>query len=73
MELVRDLSAVVNAFNHAHPEVDTAEVMACLGTTAGACISSAPTESERTRARDSVVSSLDKAIEDFLFARENRQ
>lgn len=67
--LLRDLAQCVHDFQRDHPRMDVVEVFSVLGSVAGAFISNAPDESERTRARQSVINSMDSAITDFMAAR----
>lgn len=67
--LLRDLAQCVHDFQKEHPEIDVVEVFSVLGSVAGAFISNAPNESERTRARQSIINSMDSAITDFMVAR----
>ena len=63
MILMRAISNLVSVANG--EGMDALEVLACLGATAGACISSSPDPQTREIARQSVIASMDKAIVDF--------
>lgn len=71
--LLHDLMQCVSCFNQEHQEMDVVEVFSVLGSAAGAFISNAPDEAERTRARQSVINSMDSAITDFSAERGKRE
>ena len=64
--LLLDLCKVFRFHADANPGADSVELIAVLGAVGGTIISSAPTEGERTRARNNLVMTLDRAIADFL-------
>lgn len=67
--LLRDLAQVVNNFIAEYPQMDVVEMISVMGSAAGAFIANAPDELERTRARQSVINSMDSAITDWMRVR----
>jgi len=72
LELLRDLSAIVAAFQERFPDVDGRDIVAIIGGCAGACISSSPNAVDRETARQSVILTMDRTIKDFAAVREGR-
>lgn len=66
LELARDIATICAKFHREYPEIDALELVAILGGVIGAQISSNPDPVGRAIARQSVIDTMDQAIDDYV-------